>query len=173
MRTSNKQILKSLIAFLSSIILLTNNMFSQELPNGYHAYSKKLILFQGNHYWDWSVNLAKNLEEMQKTRPLLDGLAFHTGESYGKPAMAFNNEIWTEETMHFDELAIISTKWTTLTDNFITVWGHSNNIDPDYFNDTLWNQIIKNTVLLGKAVKISGCKGIMFDPEFYSGGQTY
>ena len=173
MRTRIKQILKSVIAFLAVILLLTNNMFAQELPKGYHADSKKLILFQGNHYWDWSVNLAKNLEEMQKTRPFLDGLAFHTGESYGNPPMAFNNEIWTEKTMHFDELAIIKTKWTTLTDNFITVWGHSNNIDPDFFNDTLWNQIIKNTVLLGKAVKISGCKGIMCDPEFYSTKETY
>lgn len=64
MRTCNKQILKSLITFGTAILLLTNNFFAQELAKGYHADSKKLILFQGNHYWDWSVNLAKNLEEM-------------------------------------------------------------------------------------------------------------
>ena len=173
MRTCNKQILKSLITFGTAILLLTNEAFTQELAKGYHAESKKIILFQGNHYWDWSVNLANNLEAMQTKRPFLDGLAFHTGDTYGQPPFAFNNENWTEKTLRFDDLAIISKKWTTLTDNFITVWGHSNNVAPDFFNDTLWTQIIKNTELLGKAVKIAGCKGIMFDAEFYSGGETY
>ena len=146
---------------------------AQNQSNSYQTTNKKLLTLQGYRYWDWSANLKENLETMQAQRPYINGVIFHNGNIYGQPLFAFNNEIWTEKSLRFDELAIIAKKWTKFTDNFIWVWGHSKNVDSDFFNDTLWTKIIKNTELLGKALKTGGCKGIMFDAEFYSEGNTY
>lgn len=152
---------------------MPNHLIAQNQVYPYQATNKKLLTLHGYKYWDWSANLKDNLETMQAKRPYIDGIIFHNGYNYGQPLFAFNNEIWTEKSLRFDDLSIISKKWTKFTDNFIWIWGHAQNTNPDFFNDTLWTKIIKNTELLGKALKTGGCKGIMFDAEFYSEGSTY
>lgn len=150
------------------------SLIAQDFANMYNRPGgKKIIPLQCASHWDWSADVKNNLENMQAMRPYMDGVIFHTGSTYGQPNFAFNNEIWTEESLRFDELKIIKIKSTKFTDNFILMWGHAQNTDPDFFNDTLWKQICKNAVLTGKAVNVSGSKGIMFDPEFYSPKNTY
>ena len=161
------------IVILILLLQTANYLIAQNQVYPYYSTNKKILTMQGYRYYDWSANLKENLETMQAQRPYIDGVIFHNGNTYGQPLFAFNNEIWTEKSLRFDELTIIAKKWTKFTDNFIWIWGHSKNVDPDFFNDTLWTKIIKNTELLGKALKIADCKGIMFDAEFYSESSTY
>ena len=161
------------LMLLSILSLFGNDLSAQITVYPYFANDKKVIILQGSEYWDWSSNIKDNLESMQSSQPSINGLVFHVGPNYGRASYAFNNEVWSESSLRFDELKMIANKWTTFTDNFILVWGHARNTDVDFFNDEHWSQIIKNTELLGKAVKTAGCKGILFDPEFYSSGETY
>ncbi|HEX8547196.1 MAG TPA: Ig-like domain-containing protein [Cytophagaceae bacterium] len=157
---------------LTIIIVFTSLLvYSQSFP--YKANEKKIITLQLAGDFDWAPDLAKNLKAMQANRPYMDGVAFHIGPDESFPNLAFNNEVWTEQYLKFPDLASIASQANTFTDNFIIVFGHSRNVPPDFFNDNLWAQIYKNTQLLGKAVKTGKCKGIMFDPEFYSAGETY
>lgn len=147
--------------------------FAQSPVYPFRPKDKKLIVLHASGHFDWAPDLVNNLSKMQSDRPFINGLAFHVGPDRGGVNFGFNNEVWTETSLKFNDLKTISTKWTTLTDNFILVWGHSRNVHPDFYNDNVWAQIIKNTELLGKAVMTVGAKGIMFDPEFYSAGETY
>lgn len=161
--------------FIVPILLLAivQNSMAQSPIYPFKPKEKKIIILHSSDYYDWAPDVSKNLAAMQTARPYIDGLACHVGPEYGMPNFAFNNEAWTETGLKFNDLKSIATKWTSFTDNFILVWGHSRNIAPDFYNDKLWSQIVKNAELMGKAVKTSGCKGIMFDAEFYSGGETY
>jgi hypothetical protein len=164
------------VVFLSFcfLFLFTVSLTSAQIPKSpYSAANKKIITLQGYRYWDWSSDLKNNLEKMQVKRPYMDGVIFHTGKVSTQPNFAFNDEVLTEESLHFDDLQIIKEKSTRFTDNFIWIWGHAQNTSPDFFNDSLWNIVGKNAELMGKAVKTAGCKGIMFDPEFYSSNDTY
>ena len=163
---------KSILLLLLSQVLLTS-ILAQDPVYPFKPKDKKIITYHASNYYDWAPDLAKNLTSMQQNRPYMNGVAFHVGSNYGFPNLAFNNEVWTETSLKFTDLETIKSKWTTLTDNFVLVWAHSRNVNPDFFNDNLWAQIIKNTEILGKAVKTAGCKGIMFDAEFYSAGETY
>ncbi len=165
--------MKNTILLSLYLFTISLNLFAQSPVYNFRPKEKKLIILHSSGHYDWAPDLAKNLPNMQLARPYIDGVAFHIGSDYGTPNFGFNNEVWTETSLKFNDLKTISTKWTTLTDNFILVWGHSRNVNPDFYNDNLWAQIIKNTELMGKAVMMAGCKGIMLDPEFYSGGETY
>ena len=168
---------KNRVARLLSVALITLAatvpLLAQAALYPFHPKDKKIIVFQGSDYFDWAPDVASNLVAMQTNRPYIDGLVFHTGPEYGVPNWAFNNEVWTETSLHFADLATIAANTTRFDENFILVWGHSRNVNPDFFNDALWTTIIANAQLMGKAVKAAGCKGIMFDPEFYSRGETY
>jgi hypothetical protein len=135
---------------------------------------KKLIVFNsGVNYWTWSKKIKDDLPSMQANRPYVNGVIFHTGPYEWEPPLAFNNETWTESTLRFDELKTIATKWTTFTDNFILYYPQAKKNGPDFFDDALWSKIYNNAVLVGKAVKTAGCKGIMLDAEFYYTKETY
>jgi len=161
------------IPFLILLCFSWTEMSAQEFLYPFKATQKKIIILQGSHYWDWSEDLKDNIENMQASHPYINGVVFHVGPKYDQSSYAFDNESWTENSLRFNELKAISGKWTNFTDNFILLRGNSNNAGPDFFDDKLWKQIITNTELLGKAVKTGGCKGIVFDPEFYSGNHTY
>ena len=139
----------------------------------FHADKKVIVLNAGGNYWTWAKGLADRLEAMQRARPFVDGVAFHMGPAKSTALWAFNREQWSEERLMFAELERIAKKATRYKDNFILVWGHARNAKPDFFDDALWNGIEKNAELLGKAVRVSGSKGIVFDPEFYSAKESY
>ncbi|MBD2770105.1 T9SS type A sorting domain-containing protein [Hymenobacter sp. BT664] len=160
---------------LLSLCLITGflNSLAQSPIYPFKPKEKKIIVFHTISHCDWAPDLPEALPSMQSARPYINGLVFHVGRDYESADFAFNNEVWTEASLKFNDLRSISTKWTTLTDNFILVWGHSRNVNPDFYNDNLWAQITRNAELTGRAVMTAGCKGIMFDPEFYSAGETY
>lgn len=56
-------------------------------------------------------------------------------------------------------------KFKRFTDNFIQVIAYP--ADVDWF-DSDWGSIAENAAALARVAKLSGCKGIMFDPEHYS-----
>jgi hypothetical protein len=134
---------------------------------------RKIIVFNAGNDWNWANGLAANLERMQADRPFVDGLVFHLGTTKGCPKFGFNREQWSETSLWFDELKSIASKSSRFHENFIIYWAHANNVGPDFFDDTLWRQIAQNAELFGRAAKTAGCRGIFFDPEYYSGGQSY
>lgn len=142
-------------------------------PSPYHADKKVIVLNAGAEHWTWGKGLADRLDKMQADRPFVDGLVFHIGSAEGTALWAFNKETWTEKKLMFGELERIAKKSTRYHDNFILVWGHARDTKPDFFDDRLWSNIAANAELLGKAVRVSGCKGIVFDPEFYSARESY
>ena len=157
--------------FLMALLVFTVSPLYAQSP--YHADKKVVVLNNGVDYWTWGKGLADRLEKMQTDRPFVDGAVFHIGAEEGAPLWAFNREKWTEQKLMFGELERIAQKSTRYKDNFILVSAHARNAKPDFFDDALWSDIVANAELLGKAVKISGSKGIVFDAEFYSPKESY
>ena len=156
------------VVLAAMVFFSAEELFAQNPVYPFHPKEKKLIVFQAYNYEDWVDDVALNLDSMQADRPYVDGLVFRASSDF-----AFDNVVWTESSMRFTDLATISTKTTTFKENFILVNAISYYANPDFFNDALWTTIISNAQLMGKAVATAGCKGIMFDAEFYTGGQTY
>jgi hypothetical protein len=162
------------VILLFTVFLLSIAPIHAQLDGYPFRANKKLIVFNsGLNYWTWSNKIKDDLPSMQANRPYVTGTVFHTGPYEWETPLGFNNETWTEGTLRFDELRTIATKWTTFTDNFILYYPQSKKNGPDFFDDALWSKIYNNAVLVGKAVKTAGCKGIMFDPEFYYRKETY
>ena len=157
--------------FLMALLVFTVSPLYAQSP--YHADKKVVVLNNGVDYWTWGKGLADRLEKMQTDRPFVDGAVFHIGAEEGAPLWAFNREKWTEQKLMFGELERIAQKSTRYKDNFILVSAHARNAKPDFFDDALWIDIVANAELLGKAVKISGSRGIVFDAEFYSTKESY
>jgi len=47
---------------------------------------------------------------MQVNKPFMDGVILHTGATYCQPCFAFNNEVWTDSSLRFNELETIAGK---------------------------------------------------------------
>ncbi len=74
-----------------------------------------------------------------------------------------------EEYQHaIDDLK--ATKCTRLTDNFIQLVTQPGNVD---WFDPGWSSICHNAGCLARVAKEGGCKGLMLDPEQYSGYPTW
>jgi hypothetical protein len=110
---------------------------------------------------------------MQRDRPFVDGLVMHTGSTPNCPAFAFNREKWTRQSLWFDDLVAIGKRSPAFRQNFLMYWPQADRGGPDFFDDELWNQIIENAKLFSTAVKLSGARGIFFDPEYYAGNASY
>ncbi len=143
---SNTQLL--LPALLFSFYLLP----AQETPP-----EKKLIEIG----WDSPKLsfLVANIREMEN-QPF-DGVVFRFDEGIYN---AFDTFRHPDSHFHFDELKKI--KWKRFTDNFLSIWA-SSPVGPRWQDDKSWKVVTQNLEKISLAVKVSGSKGICFDPEYY------
>lgn len=96
----------------------------------------------------------------------VDGLTFTIG--YYKYAYAFDARrvaTWND----LNPTLLSSVNWGHFTDNFLLLWASASDYAaPDWYNDNAWNIVAANAGLFARAAKVSGAKGIMFDPEPYA-----
>ncbi len=150
------------------LFLCFSNLYAQE-----DCRPKKLIVFQGYRYYDWAPTVAKNSTAMQSQHPYIKGIVFHLGKEMAKPLILFDKVKWDKKELFFADLKTIQKNTTSFKDNFLLVWAHSTQTGFDFFDDTAWAVICSNAELLGEAVKTSGSRGIMFDPEYYAETVSY
>ena len=132
-------------------IFMDNSLLSQN----FSSRNKKLI----ESGWDTkdAVFIRDHIQDMEATGSFFDGIRFKLQkEEY----LAFEKIPLTEKDINLSVLESIN--WSRFTDNFIQVQGSSQNNDPDWFDNSLWNTIIANTRMLSKALKAGKCKGIIF-----------
>jgi len=105
---------------------------------------------------------------MEVAHPEFDGIIFSIeGDNYwdGGIYHVFDSDYWDEEDMKYDVLSEI--EWNDYTDNFIVLLTKEDNVNDYWFDDRAWDAIDYNMRLFSKAIKVSGAKGIFYDPEDY------
>jgi hypothetical protein len=155
--------------FLRAVLLLVLLVACVSTGRAEDARRSKKLIATG---WDMpdTQRLRENLAEMEK-RPF-DGVVFEAvGRSDdGKPiklAWAFLNQPWQQSWFQpcIDDLR--ACKFGRFTDNFVIF--NANPGDVDWFDDEGWRQIVAHWRIASRLARQSGCKGILFDPEPYSG----
>ena len=128
-----------------------------------NADSKKLIKFGWD---DENVDyISKNIRSMEQAHPYLDGIKIEYGKDE-KTRHFFDNSLWTEEDLMIEELGKIDFK--VFKHNFLDLSLSSATTDPDWFNDSLWENVLSNTRLASKALQAcKDCDGIILDTEYY------
>ena len=125
--------------------------------------SKKLIEYGWDDYLEPDVvYIRDNIREMEK-RPF-NGMIFRLPDSGGE---VFNLRAWDEKKLEPHLKVLSEIKWNKFTDNFVAILAlpESATITTDWFSDDAWKKVLAHTQFISRAVKTSGCKGIMFDPE--------
>lgn len=113
--------------------------------------------------WDLpSASFVKNNIATMEKQPF-DGIVFAPGKDVPH---IFNPMDWSKSrVVDLDTLKAI--KWSKFTDNFLLLYS-ADNWNMQYFNDSQWRTICANMRLLARAARLGGCKGLVFDTEFYS-----
>ena len=129
---------------------------------------KKLIATGWDHAD--SQTLLDNLEQME-TRPFDGVVIYLTGRTAeDKPCQlhrGFVNQKWQHQWFQSCVNQLKRCKFKRFTDNFI-LFG-ANPGDVDWFDDKGWQNIVEHWRIAGWIAKQSGFKGILFDPEPYTG----
>jgi hypothetical protein len=125
--------------------------------------SKKLIEYGWDDYLEPDlIYIRDNIREMEK-RPF-NGMVFRLPDSGGE---VFNLKAWDQKKL-LPQLKILSQiKWDKFTDNFVAILAlpESATVTTDWFSDDAWKKVLNHTQFMSHVANISGCKGIMFDPE--------
>jgi hypothetical protein len=149
-----------LFSFAFLVLITLGDAFSQDWTSYPYRKEKKIIEFG----WDLpsAQFVSKNISSME-LRPF-DGLIFSSGS---KIPHIFSPVDWSIRPDIVDSVSLQSIQWKKFTDNFLIIWSGDHD-SMSYFNDALWNKIISNMRLIAKAARLSRCRGINFDTEFYS-----
>jgi len=117
--------------------------------------------------WDYPdvKTLHNQIDSMQNTS--FNGISFSLQRTIME---AFDTVAKTDGYFELNKLTKI--KWGKYTDNFIIVRGYSKT-GGNWFDDSAWITIEKNTTGLSKAIKAGRLKGILFDPEYYYTDSLY
>ncbi len=78
----------------------------------------------------------------------------------------FNEQPYPDSAFEQDREDLAATEFTTLTDNFITVWS-AREEGWDWFDDADWASAEQNAANFARTAKAGRFKGFMFDPEPY------
>ena len=130
------------------------------------AAKKKLI----EYGWDVpdTAFMRAHIEEMEKVP--FDGVVFKMYPPAGSKNMReFGWRVFSKERFDFKDMEqsladIKATKFKRFTDNFVQLVAYPGQID---WFDPEWSSVAYNSGMLAKFAKVSGCKGVMFDPETY------
>ena len=121
---------------------------------------KRLVYF--GHDLKNPGQLAEVIDQLQGLP--FDGLAIHSNWCYPFYVTGMGSPDPTCEIMK-------NIKWGRFTDNFMYMTAGKK---VDWFDDDVWaedGEILKNIRALAQVGAASGCKGILFDPEFVYWGQ--
>ncbi len=128
------------------------------------AVRKKVI----EYGWDVpdTSYLREHISEMEKIP--FDGVVFKMNPR-GFPGREFGWRAFSRERFNFEHMRpnvedLNATKFRRFTDNFVQLTVYPG--DVDWF-DPDWSNIAHNCAMLARIAKLTGCKGIMFDPEAY------
>lgn len=131
------------------------------------AITKKFIDLSG--YAHPNVDfIQKNLTAMEANKPF-DGIVFRVDPANGfdsdSTPVLLDTRRWNSSSIDFNVLSGLP--WKKFQHNFIRLDTTDGSYDPEWFNDTRWNQIIANMKLFAKIAKTAKSKGIVFDNEPY------
>lgn len=127
--------------------------------------SRKIIEFG----WDMPspAYLRDNMRAMEKTP--FDGVAIRLSEAAGG-GNVFDVRKWEKTTPEAREKERKTMeeipRSDRLTDNFVTIYGAST---MDWFSDDDWKRVLENVRYCAQVARAGRCKGVVWDPEPYSG----
>lgn len=140
----------------------------EERPRPPDARRVKKLIETG---WDMpdTARLRAQLEEIE-SRPF-DGVVVRVvgrdAEGKARPLnWAHTAEPWRFEWFTEAVEDLKACRFRRLTDNFIVF--NANRGDVDWFDDEGWSQIVDHWRIAARVARLSGVKGILFDPEPYS-----
>ncbi|OGV82601.1 MAG: hypothetical protein A3K18_08140 [Lentisphaerae bacterium RIFOXYA12_64_32] len=120
--------------------------------------------------WDGpdTKRLRENIADMEK-RPF-DGVFFNAVgvREDGKPCgirSAHSATPWKKEWFQTCVDDLKATKFTTFTDNFLTIGANPGNVD--WFDDAGWAAIVEHWRIAAWVAKQGGVTGVQYDPEPY------
>lgn len=144
-------------SIFSLILIFFSFTLFQNKVNAQSVYPKKLIQFG----WDYpTISFLKtHLPAMQK-QPF-DGITYSFDFRIYD---LFDTTLYPDKVFQLNDLA--SLDWGDFSDNFLRVRAQSLN-GANWTNDQAWDNIIHNIQQISQALKVSGSKGIFFDPEYY------
>ncbi|MGC8863594.1 MAG: hypothetical protein ACP5R5_12575 [Armatimonadota bacterium] len=129
-----------------------------------HAAKKKIV----EYGWDVpdTAYLRERVAEMEKIP--FDGVVFKMSPR-GFPGREFGWRAFSRECFDFEQMKpniedLKATRFRRFTENFVQLTVYPG--DVDWF-DPAWTNIAHNCALLARVARVTGCKGIMFDPEAY------
>jgi hypothetical protein len=112
--------------------------------------------------------LQHNLPAMQGTTPF-GGLVFiadpRYGAASGRHPWLLEDGRWSEATV--DAMGLEALEWGQFSDNFVRLNTVHSSITPDWFDDQRWQVIAYNMRLIARVARLSGSRGIAYDPEPY------
>jgi len=151
--------MKHFFSIFAFMMIVATPVIAQSAKSTFSEITDKKLIEYG---WDVPQTdfVSTHLEEMQ--RQPFDGLIFQLKDRGNiflvKPP---NQKVSADE---LRTLRGLKAKWTTFTDNFIAMYAQS---DMNWASDDDWKQITSRVSDYSQAARISGCVGLLFDPEPY------
>jgi hypothetical protein len=157
-----KRTTRKISVFLVCIGVLTTSAFPR-------TNDKKLIFFNGGAINTLTYDMVNaNIATWQSRRPFIDGVVVRiTPDS--RPPYIFNKALMSDAEVNLANMPNLASKWTTMTENFVLINASNSDAKMNFFDDALWANINANARKIAKAAKLGGFRGVMFDPEIYTG----
>jgi len=157
LRLPNFSLLVAFAAMSTSVHIHASEGFDRSVTPAVPA-AKKLI----KSGWDSpSPEYTRDhIREMEAASPL-DGIVLTLADHADR---VFDVKSWNEEKSRGQLDILKDIKWDKFKDNFIMIHTDSN---MDWTDDAHWQTILARTKYISDAVKASGSKGVLFDPETY------
>ena len=140
-------------------------------------------------YYGWGTRdtmyVRDHWQEMEKTP--LDGAVIAVAIDRSKPTTGdgatanllgwnlFSRKAFGPEVFQAAQADLKVPKWTKFDSNFLIacISSEPQSRDFNWFDDKRWKIVLNNWTCYAKLAKESGCKGIIFDTEYYGGGNTF
>ena len=114
--------------------------------------------------------LRENITLLEARVPYQGLRIFLTGRGEGKGQnhkTIFGKVRWKYEWFRLDVENLKNTKFNRFTDNFLSTGVVPGNVD--WFSDSDWETVCQNFGLVARIARETGLRGLIFDPEEYSG----